>query len=127
MIFTVKVELFESEVMVYLDEPFATLTKDVKEKFGYEFCDFDRDTLGGVIFKKGSVDFFLWLQGVQLSNIMHEVSHISFRILMEIGHKFNSSNDEVFCYLQSFLFKKISKECLDRKAKQNGGKIKMDI
>ena len=56
--------------------------------------------------KTGLTDWFVWIRDKNdWKTMVHEASHLTFRVLDKRGVKYNSDNDETWCYLHEFFIR----------------------
>ena len=102
-VYTVNVEVFPARVLLCTDRKrYAKLRAKYTEKY------IDLDGCDGI-----SSDFgYCYLVGVfngDLDVLVHELAHTTFKILRDVNVPVHvDGNQEAFCYLQGYLFKKLA-------------------
>jgi len=100
-----------SEVIFYVCKNGADAIKHAKRKHKVIIDDLDFDGYDGTCAElhdpKTNVTFWMvWVRNYKdWKSMVHESAHLVFRILDQRGVKYDSDNDETWCFLQEFFVK----------------------
>lgn len=101
-------KVFRSEVLFYVCENGEKVISHIKKKYNviWDSPGFDgyKGTCVELFDKKTKITTWLiWVSDKKdWKSMVHETSHLVFRILDKRGVKYSSDNDETFCYLHEY-------------------------
>ncbi len=112
MIFQVIDKMYGARLKVFLNEPRESVNQHIMKQYDDQELQFDNDDAAGIICQDGSRKYILWIPVVSdkpgfIPMVGHEINHMCFHTLEQIGHIVSQGNDEIFCYLSQYLLTKV--------------------
>lgn len=110
--------VFRSEVLFYSCKNFKEVVAHAKLKHKVDISDSNVDGNMGMCWEQiddeTKITFWvIWIRDKKdWKTMVHEAAHVVFRILDARGVKYNSGNDETWCYLHEFFIAKFWHEML---------------
>lgn len=112
----IEIPIFAQVIGVLIGDP-EDIKKDTREELALVRDDFDIlfDTpyIGGKFLYNPKYNFYLiWLPKIPYSieeygYLVHEVQHCTFTLLDNLGFVHSSDSDEMYSYLNSYIFKEV--------------------
>ena|SRR5690554_5970730 len=112
MIFKIPVEIYKTDVWVYVDEPPESVRKHYLSKVGRldDMADalaIPDGTEARTILHRSRLNFISFGADPTPECIAHESLHVALSILREVGFRLTWKSEEAACYLLGYLVKKI--------------------